>query len=368
MAAITTTGTLTAGNSRTFALAPGSALTLTLLPNCRVTITESPATVNATALGGNATRVHEPRLPGTFTYGPYPMGGSVVVDVGSNSGSTVTWVETSSIYSKDSSGNVTGLVGPDGAAIGIVASRYCYFHGFAGQQIVGDPKFYDLAGSNHGVFGANLSNANAWATAGYVSTIDPTGGATDSVIRIPALNFDYAGGEKLIVWWLGYATPEGSDVAMLGDGSATTTAKGVRLRMKTTGKYDLSLFGATQGFSGDSDGAVFDGTLHSLGFAFDGAAKTHGLWSDDVYHPSMGSVLQTFSSSTAFDTTNSNTFNIGSPFPASASSTTGAATKTRAMCIYRLPANETMLTVAEITALFQQLRANPSKLALATAV
>lgn len=110
----TSTGTLTAGQSRTFNLAPASAVTLTLSPNVRVTITETPATVAATGLGGNASRVHEPRLPGTFTYGPYPMGGSVVVDVDSNSGSTVTWVETSSIYSKDSNGNVTRLVGPDG--------------------------------------------------------------------------------------------------------------------------------------------------------------------------------------------------------------------------------------------------------------
>lgn len=93
----TSTGTLTAGQSRTFDLAPASAVTLTLLPNARVTITESPATVAATGLGGNATRVHEPRLPGTFTYGPYPMGGTVVVENESNSGSTVSWTETSAV-------------------------------------------------------------------------------------------------------------------------------------------------------------------------------------------------------------------------------------------------------------------------------
>jgi hypothetical protein len=58
--------------------------------------------------------VHEPRLPGTFTYGPYAMGGTVVVEVGSTSGSSVAWSETSSIYTKDSAGNVTGLVGPGG--------------------------------------------------------------------------------------------------------------------------------------------------------------------------------------------------------------------------------------------------------------
>ena len=63
----TSTGTLIAGQSRTFNLSPASAVTLTLSPNVRVTITETPATVAATGLGGNASRVHEPRLPGTFT-------------------------------------------------------------------------------------------------------------------------------------------------------------------------------------------------------------------------------------------------------------------------------------------------------------
>lgn len=100
----TSTGTLIAGQSRTFNLSPASAVTLTLSPNARVTITETPATVAATGLGGNASRVHEPRLPGTFTYGPYPMGGTVVVDVESNSGSSVAWVRSDSIIAESAYG------------------------------------------------------------------------------------------------------------------------------------------------------------------------------------------------------------------------------------------------------------------------
>ena len=116
----TSTGTLTAGQSRTFNLAPASAVTLTLLPNARVTITESPAAVTATGLGGNATRVHEPRLPGSFTYGPYPMGGAVVVENESNSGSSVSWVRSDALIAEsvdgtsslvDGAGNVWPGVG-----------------------------------------------------------------------------------------------------------------------------------------------------------------------------------------------------------------------------------------------------------------
>ena len=43
----TSTGTLVAGTSRTFDLAPASAITLTLPPNCRVTITESAGTTKS---------------------------------------------------------------------------------------------------------------------------------------------------------------------------------------------------------------------------------------------------------------------------------------------------------------------------------
>jgi len=116
MAAITTTGTLTAGNSRTFALAPGSALTLTLLPNCRVTVTETPETVSASDAGGNSPRTHNHQLAGVVTYGPYAMGGSVVVDNASNSGSTVTWGRKDTVVTTDSTG--TSLVSGDGTYIG----------------------------------------------------------------------------------------------------------------------------------------------------------------------------------------------------------------------------------------------------------
>lgn len=114
----TSTGTLIAGQSRTFNLSPASAVTLTLSPNVRVTITETPATVAATGLGGNASRVHEPRLPGTFTYGPYPMGGTVVVDVESNSGSSVGWVRSDSIIAESADGSSSVVDGGGNAFLG----------------------------------------------------------------------------------------------------------------------------------------------------------------------------------------------------------------------------------------------------------
>ena len=112
----TSTSTLAVGASRTFNLSPGSALTLTTLPNCRVTVTETPNTVNASGVGGNASRVHNLQLPQTVTYGPYPMGGTVVVANASNSGGAVTWVRSDALVAESASG-VVSLVSGDGTEI-----------------------------------------------------------------------------------------------------------------------------------------------------------------------------------------------------------------------------------------------------------
>ncbi len=113
MALSTSTGSLAVGASRTFNLSPGSALTLVAPPNCRVTVTETPNTVSASGVGGNASRVHNLQLGQTVTYGPYPMGGTVVVANASNSGGAVTWVRSDALVAESASG-VVSLVDGDG--------------------------------------------------------------------------------------------------------------------------------------------------------------------------------------------------------------------------------------------------------------
>jgi len=115
MSTTTTTGTLAAGESKTFTLAPGAAVSLTLSPNIRVTITETPESVSGSGVGGNTTRVHEPQLPGTFAYGPYAMGGVVVVAVASNSGSSVAWTRKDTVVTMNE--DSTSLVSGDGTQI-----------------------------------------------------------------------------------------------------------------------------------------------------------------------------------------------------------------------------------------------------------
>mgnify|MGYP000325922433 CR=1 FL=1 len=111
MALSTSTSTLAVGASRTFNLSPGSALTLVAPPNVRATITETPNTVSASGVGGNASRVHNLQLGQTVTYGPYPMGGTVVVANASNSGGAVTWVRSDSVVAESASGAVSLVSG-----------------------------------------------------------------------------------------------------------------------------------------------------------------------------------------------------------------------------------------------------------------
>lgn len=245
------------------------------------------------------------------------------------------------------------------------AHPYYHFHGFAGDQIDGDSMFYDKAASNHAVRGANLSNAQLWATAGYASTVDSTGPAPDPVLRIPAIDFDYAGGEKLIIWWLGKCTPEAGYEAFTGDGYSSGQ-RGWSIRVTPTGKVQPMLYGVTTGFGGVSAATAFDGTLRDLGVVLDGQNKKYCVWVDGAVDTNFGSDYIVFDNGSAFDTKSTNTVNLGSSTPAPGG-TLGIATATRAYVILRLPASYSVPAIADVTAAFRQLRANPGKLLLASA-
>lgn len=268
-------------------------------------------------------------------------------------------------FAFNSVGGVSGVLDPDGNIITGRVHPYYHFHGFAGNQAAGDGKFFDLSGINHGVRGNDLSDTQMFATPGYVSTVDPTSGATNSVIRIPAVDFDYNGGEKLIVWWLGKAVAEGSQQHVIGDGYSTSV-KGWGITSTAAGKLQIILSGATQGYSGSSATTLFDGTLHSFGVVLDGQDRRYSVWSDDVLDSNFSAGYLSYGSGADFDVKTTNTVNIGSASP-SPGGTAGIATATRALVILRLPTSYTLPDVASFTELFKQLRANPGKLILASA-
>ncbi|ODT75482.1 MAG: hypothetical protein ABS69_10740 [Nitrosomonadales bacterium SCN 54-20] len=247
------------------------------------------------------------------------------------------------------------------------AHPYYHFHGFSGTQSADDDKFYDLTGLNHASRGANLSTSQLWTTnAGYASTIDPIGGATDSVLRIPNLNYDYAGGEKLIIWWLGKVTAEGSGARMMGDGYGTTAGQwGIRFNLESSGKIQFVISDAAEIYSSMPSTSI-SARLASFAIILDGQSRKHGMWIDEAFAMPGGSYT-VLGSGAAIDTRNSNTFNVGTSYAAAAASTVGIATATRALAILRLPASYAMPSVGTLTNVFQQLRVNPGKLILASA-
>jgi lysophospholipase L1-like esterase len=78
----TSTVTLAPGSSRTYTLAPGEAVTVATEPNCYVTVTETPDVISSADLDGQTNvRTSILQYKGSWTYGPYALGGTVVVAV-----------------------------------------------------------------------------------------------------------------------------------------------------------------------------------------------------------------------------------------------------------------------------------------------
>lgn len=242
---------------------------------------------------------------------------------------------------------------------------YYHFHGYAGGQVAGDGKFFDLSGINHGIRGTNLSDAQMFTTAGYVSTVDPASGLTDSVIRIPSINFDYNSGEKLIVYWLGKVTAEASQQHIIGDGYSTSV-RGWGITSTSAGKLQVIMSGASQGYSGTSSTTLFDGALHSFGVIMDGENRQYSVWSDDALDANFVNGYLSFNSGNDYDVASTSTVNIGAASP-SPGGTSGIATATRALVIMRLPASYAAPAISDLTDAFKQLRTNPGKLILASA-
>lgn len=261
------------------------------------------------------------------------------------------------------SGLMMAMLFNPGDAGSMAEAHSAYFHhSFAGNQILGDGALYDISGNlADAVPGADLANADLWATAGYASTLDPAGGATDSVLRASNLNFDYNGGEKMFAWWLGKVNAEGAAAEMMGDGTSTS-GPGVAVRINTNGTHQLVLSdGTTTTFSGSASVAVADGALRSLAFAIDGATKTYCLWTDDVPFSNVAT-YQSLASGVERDTRSAATWNIGCARPKSAASTAGIVTQTRALVMCRMSADDTMPQVATLTQIFNALRRAPGHL------
>ncbi len=239
---------------------------------------------------------------------------------------------------------------------GITPHPRYWFHGFAPWQTADSGRFRDMVAGNHGVFGANLSRSQAWTAlaSGYVSTVDPVGGSTDPVIRIPGPNFDYNGGESLLVLWSGQVTPEGADASLMGT-AHSTAQKGLRIRIGSTGRLSFvlhdtaptSLYSTTT--TDNALGKPFvSGEAHTFAVWINGSTRKTSMWVDGLINVNEF----TISSAAACDTLSSNTWNIGAASPAPGG-TEGIASKTHAFAGLKFLATDTLPTIEQLTAVVQ---------------
>ena len=270
----------------------------------------------------------------------------------------------------DRFGNAVGLNDPFRTIPLNVAHPRYWFHGCATLQGGDDGVFRDMVAGNNGAFGANLSRSQAWANrgAGYISTVDPVGGSTDSVIRIPGPNWDYANGQSLLILWSGQVTPEGSDADLMGTSNGTSY-NGIRVRANSDGRLAFVLYDTvpTSAFSTTSTnnaaGKPFvSGELHSFALFIDGQNRQQSFWVDNDINVSPLAI----SSGTSVNTLSSATWNIGTAAPVGG--TIGVATKTLAFAGLKFLATDALPTTAQITAVVQAFNRDPRGLILAGAL
>jgi hypothetical protein len=284
----------------------------------------------------------------TVTYGPYEMGGTVVVDNAINSGATITWVRSDSIVAESAAGALS-LVSGDGTTFGplseianiaaIRGSDGYHYAGWARDQIATATKLFDQSGNgNDAALQAGVSAATAWATAGLFTIPNPSG--TTGLAEIPTLDFDYAGGETLLLFWRGFATPEGSDMPLLGDtgdGSATTR-QGLNLICTSAGKMKFWLRDSAGALSasGTSTATCFEASVeHTLAVCLDGLTRKYAFYVDGVREAAFSPNFLTFASGATPDTISGRTLKLGGNGRVSGGVQDGIASQTRSLHVLR---------------------------------
>ncbi len=224
----------------------------------------------------------------------------------------------------------------------------------------------NMTGGSDASFAASLARTDAWASVanGFVATLNVANGN----VAVPAPNFDYNAGEKLLVVWVGQMTPEGADTGIMGT-SGASSLKGVRIRAKTTGElnfvlYDsvgpVSLFSNTT--TSDAAGRPFvTGETHSFAVWIDGDARTHTIWIDEAINKASA----VLGSAADCDTLTSSPWNIGCT---TTGGTDAAVVNTASFALFKWSATETAPAKADITEVLKQIRKNPARLVLAGAM
>lgn len=175
----------------------------------------------------------------------------------------------------------------------------------------GDTKAWDRSPNrNDGTFQTNLTAAAAWATSGALTQKNPDTVSEQTLVQFPAIGFDYANGECLLIFWRGRATPEGSDQPIIANTINAATANGIRVTITPAGKFKIAAYQTAGGVSsstGASTATVAETSLtHSFAVCLCGSsgvlqnARMYKFWADGVADASTPTFLN-FNSGNSID-------------------------------------------------------------------
>lgn len=237
----------------------------------------------------------------------------------------------------------------------------------AANLVSDDPQVLDGSGAGrHAVRGIALPVADLHAEPGYFSTLKGTGSAQatlDTALHMPSINFDYDGGEALLVVVTFKAPVPAADESMLGN-AGSSSANGFRLRLRSgvgAGYCDFGMYsttGAVASLSGIGLTVLVDDTPHQYAVLMNGQTKNRSMWEDGVLtRPNFGALA-------SCDTRESAGLHLGATQinPSSAANT--AAINFRRVTIFRWGPTDTVPELAAITTVVQRLRNNITRLPL----
>ena len=340
------TTSIAAGSSASFGMDAWATLTL---------VVSSKATIALTSLAPNLLSSSVVSQAQSKTYGPFGVPMTVVV----------TAVDRGVTY--DVVGDLivnNAIVNGAGSVWVLVKSAGYHFHGYAPNQINSDLKFLDYSGAlNDGAFQADLTAANAWATARFLTQADAADASNLQLTAIPALSWDWLAGDNLFMFWRGRATPEGSDMPLMGDTSGASAGNGVKVNISSAGKLKVNAYqnsGSLSRFGGTGTSTIAEAAIsHSFAFCISSDGN-HCYWSDGARDAAYSGGFLALGAG-AVDTVNSVTWKLGGDGSTSGSVQVGLACQTEALVI--LKGRRGVVPVAsDLDAMVAALHRNPQLL------
>lgn len=338
--------TLLAGNSASFTLGTLQSLNISTGGTGSLSFTSSSEmaqpSFTASVANGN--------------FGPYNVSMAVVM----------TMTAGSADYTVVGGADVTAVVGPltggiefaspDGldAEVARTPSSGYFCHLWAGSSSNGDGVVPDISGNqSNATFHTNMTKALAWATAGFAST--DTGGAYRTFL-LPALNYDYAAGESLIIVWKGRGTAPATSKGIVADSEGSSDS-GFAVRVDAEGKIQSYLSDGSGHFTDVSTNVLVEPTItHTYAIAIDGVAKKYEVHEDGVV---VRSLIALGDGTTAYDTKTVKPVKLGTQDSFSTAANT-VALSTQALVILRGRVGRGLPT--DYRALMQSIQRTPDRL------